>query len=80
MDKKGPGRPKNLELITVDQAVEYIKARLIEKYNNNLDIVEKLSYKKKTIQNMMSLKRISRFGDNRCPMLDKKEVEEKLVG
>jgi hypothetical protein len=76
---KKRGRPRNLELVTIDQAIEIIQARLMEKYNNPV-VVDRMCITKKTIYNKISLKELTKYGTPRCTLLDVAEVEAKLVG
>lgn len=72
------GRPKQINFVTVDQAVKAIRSRLREKYNNEA-IVEKKSYKKRSLYNLRSQKRLTSYGDKNCALFDLDEILKKLV-
>ena len=70
---KQRGRPKQLETITLDAALEIIKQRLWEKYKDE-SVVERLSYKKTTLYNKIYLKQLTRYGTKACVLVDKREI------
>lgn len=71
------GRPKTevdaSKLCTIDQAVEKLHEYLVEKYQDK-DIVKRLSLAKGTIYNMISAKRIERYGTAKCALVNIEEL------
>lgn len=74
---KGPGRPKTKvdpeKLCTVEKAVELLREFLTEKYHDEA-IVERMSYKKGSLYNMLSQRRLERYGTRRCALINIEEL------
>ena len=75
MEKRGRGRPKKLELVTIDQALELMRKHLMEKYQNQ-EIVDRLMISKGTLYNKISQKKIINYGRGKggAALLDAHEV------
>lgn len=69
MDNKRPvGRPKKLELMTIDETIEFVAQQF----------QGKIKPAKGTIYNKISAKVLTNHGRPHCALLDKEEVLEKL--
>lgn len=68
--KRQPGRPKQLKLVTIDEALELVK----QHYHGHPAAVPA----KGTIYNKISLGILKNHGPRSCALLDEAEVREKL--
>lgn len=71
------GRPKDLSklsLMTITEAVDYMREKVRLKYKNE-DAVEKFSYKTKTFYNKIYEEKITNYGNRQLVMLDRSEVD-----
>lgn len=70
------GRPREVDaknLCTVDDAVIKLKQRLMERFQDE-NIVARLAKAKGTLYNMISEKRIHRYGTPSCALIDIEEL------
>lgn len=66
------GRPrKKMKLVSIDEAIQIV----MDFYNTTTPL-----YSKGTIYNMISQKKINRYGPRHVVLLDEQEVIEKLCG
>lgn len=80
MEKRKPGRPYEPRLITLDEAIHYIRKVLRDRYPHISDeAVERLTISKKTLYNYRYNGKIKKYGNRICPLVDCRDLE-KLVG
>lgn len=75
--KRGPGRPKAQidpsKLCTVDEAIRRLHNYLMEQYKDE-HVVERMCYRKGSIYNLLSQKRLERYGTRRCALINFDEL------
>lgn len=74
---KKAGRPKDLtklSLMTLTEAVAYMRERVRAKYKNE-EAVEKFAYQPKTFYNKIYESKITNYGNGQGVMLAKSEVD-----
>jgi len=79
VEKRKRGRPRIVQLITLDQALEVIKEHLWLKYRDEI-IVNRMKISRKTLYNKIHRGLLDRHGSHKCALVDKFQVIEKLVG
>lgn len=80
MMKRKPGRPTKPELITMDDAVAYVRELKRKKYPLlNPEAIARLYISKGTIYNWRSTKKITPYEESGVALIDRRELD-KLCG